>query len=91
MVTGDADGLERAQAGAIDRPFESEPTKIIALRKIRFTDTDRSVTGSSSHGEGWDIDDTFVSFNNLEISWQTRASSRFFEISYMIIGDVKSG
>lgn len=79
-----------------NRPFTSEPCKILALREIRFRDTDTaSFGGSSSHTELWDINDNFLPNNTEEtrktglvVSWEARRDAEVHEIAYMIVGEV---
>ncbi len=77
-----------------DEPFNSEPCKVVSLRRVRFGDQDHSRPSEAVNVDTKDfnIGDGFdrTRRNSLTVSWDTDGrGAEIREISYMIIGDAR--
>ena len=87
-VTGTLDRAEKTQEVGPSGRFLSVPCKIVSLREIWVYD--RGGRTDFPDRPGFEINDTTINRDYMEIEWRVTGSERsdLEEISYMIIGEV---
>lgn len=96
-IAGDVEqpGGQDMMALGPDKPFISQPCKVVSLRHIEFTDIDATNLFQEPRGseaKRFNINDSFdpTGHNSLTIKWNAQGQdAKIWEISYMVVGEVE--